>query len=82
MALDLKMISLQKTIGSGYHIELALGMAILAVASWSVACIQQPKDPLSHKHSNSQKISVQSHCPGPKVLDHHHALAPVENTVA
>ena len=36
---DLKMIFLQKAIAASCCIELTLGIAILAVAAWPVACI-------------------------------------------
>ena len=75
------MVFVEKAVASGYHMELAFSIAILAVVAWSITCIQQPDDPFSYKHSNSQGISVHPNCPGLYLLDHHLALATVEDTV-
>ena len=64
MAADLRMIFIQKAVATGYCIELALGMATLAMAAWSIACIRQPNDPLSCKHSNFLGIGIYQHFPG------------------
>ena len=65
MITDVKLFIPRKTEASGYYIELAWDVAILAVAAGSVACIQQPYAPFSHKCSSSQGSGVQPHCLGP-----------------
>ena len=71
-----------KTEATGYCRELAWGMAILAVASCSKACIQQPYDPFSCKYSSFLGIGVFPHCLGLWGLDHHHILVVVEDIMA
>ena len=65
MITDSKLFFPPKTEATGYCRELAWDMAILAVAAWSVACIQQPYAPFSRKCSSFQGIGVYPHCPGP-----------------
>ena len=61
---DYKLFFPLKTEATGYCIELAWDMAILVVAAWSVARIQQPYAFFSRKRSSSQGISIHPHCPG------------------
>ena len=72
MILDLKLLFPPKAEAAGCCMELGLGimvyvlgMAILAVAAWSIAYIWQPNYPFSHKYSNFQGNSIHPHCPDP-----------------
>ena len=52
ITMGLKMIFPLKIEAAGCCMELVLGTAILAAATWFVACIQQPNDPSFCKYSN------------------------------
>ena len=64
VAMGLKMIFPPRAETEGYCMELVLGIAILAVAVWLVAYIQQPDNPFFCKHSSFPGIGVHLHCLG------------------
>ena len=65
MIVGLKLFLPLKAEATGCCMELALGIAICAMASWSIANFQQPNNPFSHRHSKFPGKRLQPHYPGP-----------------
>ena len=65
MAVSWKRFFLHKAEAKGCCMKLALGAAVLAVATWSIACIWQPNASFSYKCSNFQGNGIYPDCPGP-----------------
>ena len=65
MIMDLNLLFPPKAKASGCCMELALGITVLDVDSWSITCIRQPNNPFSHKCSSFLGIGVHPHCPSP-----------------
>ena len=82
MIKGLKMIFPLKAEAAGCFMELILVTTILSIATWFVDCIQQPKEFSFRRYSNFPGISINLHCLGPYILDHHYALAIFGDIVA